>query len=130
MSLSEDEGLLNSDSEGMTEEKSLQKDNSITAIISDESEISSNDNAEHEENQSMTKGAKAFSDKDNSWIRLKKDTKDGEEEEEESEMEEEEKVWVSERGVMSRTTLNWRQRRKKRIACLLRRRPRRIWRRI
>lgn len=36
MSLSEDEGLLNSDSEGMTEEKSLQKDNSITAIISDE----------------------------------------------------------------------------------------------
>ena len=117
MSLSEDECLLNSDSDGMSEENNAQKDYSVTAIISDDSEISGNDNAEKEENQTMTKKAKAFSDKDNAWIRLKQSGKDEEDEEEESEMEEEEKVWLYGSAFTSRTISNWKQRRRKRIVC-------------
>ncbi len=82
MTFSEDEDLLNSDEGSEKEEKSLEKENSITAIISDgssESEMS----VEEEEDDEIAQGnARAFSDKDNQWIKLKKNMDDSEEEEE------------------------------------------------
>ena len=82
MTFSEDEDLLNSDEGSEKEEKSLEKENSVTAIISDgssESEMS----VEEEEDEEIAQGnARAFSDKDNQWIKLKKNMDDSEEGEE------------------------------------------------
>lgn len=82
MTYSEDESLLNSDNDGDKVSLSPILDTSATVIISDESEEETNqkDNAPN---------PKAFSDKDNKWIKLKEDegSNDMEEEEESEESE-------------------------------------------
>ena len=82
MTYSEDESLLNSDNDGDKVSLSPILDTSATVIISDESEeeIDQKDNAPN---------PKAFSDKDNKWIKLKEDegSNDMEEEEESEESE-------------------------------------------
>lgn len=85
MTYSEDESLLNSDNDGDKVSLSPILDTSATVIISDESEeeIDQKDNAPN---------PKAFSDKDNKWIKLKEDEGSNDMEEEE-ESEESELVW-------------------------------------
>ena len=85
MTYSEDESLLNSDSDGDRVALTPILDTSATVIISDESE-------EETDNKNNTANPKAFSDKDNKWIKLKEDRKSSDMEEEE-ESEESELVW-------------------------------------
>lgn len=95
MSHHEDEDLLNSDSDKDMQFRSFFDDNSVTAIISDGSDEEENVENENEENDKPSQKPKAFSDKDNKWLKLKKSDEDMEEEEDENEESEEEEEKVS-----------------------------------
>lgn len=105
MSLSDDEALLNSDEMMENEEVEDFRDNSVTAIISDDSEEMEEEDEEDEEEDVPQGNAKAFSDKDNKWLKLKKNAleSDEDEEEEEEEEDEEEMVQLLCLGFMDRT---------------------------
>lgn len=82
MTFSEDEDLLNSNEGIENEEKSLGTENSVTAIVSDDSSESDMSTEEKEDDEISQENVKAFSDKDNQWIKLKKNVGDDEEMEE------------------------------------------------
>lgn len=130
MTLSEDEGLLNSDNEDVIQEKSPHSDNSVTAIVSDDSSSSEKQDSDNAEDESTSKKAKAFSDKDNSWLRLKKDGDNSEGSDMEEEESVEEKVWSGLVSLTRRMTLKWKRRRTRRIGRWWKRKQRRIWMRI
>lgn len=83
MTFSEDEDLLNSNEGIENEEKSLGTENSVTAIVSDDSSESDMSTEEKEDDEISQENVKAFSDMDNQWIKLKKNVGDDEEMEEE-----------------------------------------------
>ena len=94
MPYSEDEDLLNSDSDEEKQMKSPFSDNSVTAIFSSDGSENEGEEDESEGEEMENQKVKAFSDKDNKWLKLKKNDDDEmEEEEEEDEDEEEEKVF-------------------------------------
>lgn len=82
MTFSEDEDLLNSNEGIENEEKSLGTENSVTAIVSDDSSESDMSTEEKEDDEISQENVKAFSDKDNQWIKLKKNVGDDEKMEE------------------------------------------------
>ena len=94
MSFSEDEALLNSDDLPEYEGNSTMNENSVTAIISDDSDEMDVEDEVGEDEEATQENVKAFSDKDNKWLKLKKNALDSDEEEEKEEEEEEEEEMV------------------------------------
>ena len=93
MSYNEDEDLLNSDLEEGNPELSPFSENSVTAIISDSSSDENEEKEEVDEETPSSRKPKAFTDKDNEWIKLKNSNEEEEEDDGmEEESEEEEKV--------------------------------------
>lgn len=79
---SEDEDLLNSDVEEQNESTEPYRDNSVTVIVSDETD-------DEKEKEDVPSKPKSFSDKDNKWIKLKEEGDSDHMEEEEMSDEEE-----------------------------------------
>ena len=88
MTISEDESLLNSSSDEENIVKSPFSDNSVTAIISDESSENEVENEEEDEEEKISQKPRAFTDKENKGIKLKGDDNDMEEEDDMEEDEE------------------------------------------
>lgn len=92
MTYSEDEDLLNSNEGSENSVATPIGDNSVTAIVSEESDSPEMEEEDDESAVPPSENAKAFSDKDNKWLKLKKNALESDEEEESEEESEEEKV--------------------------------------
>lgn len=92
MTYSEDEDLLNSNEGSENLVATPIGDNSVTAIVSEESDSPEMEEEDNESAVPSNENAKAFSDKDNKWLKLKKNALESDEEEENEEESEEEKV--------------------------------------
>ena len=132
MSLSEDEALLNSDDLPEYEGNAMANENSVTAIISEDSEEMEVESEEEEDEKVPQGNAKAFSDKDNKWLKLKKSALDSDDDEEEDEEEEEEEEMVSIGGLymICRTNSRGKLKRRRKKRDWSSKKPRKTFRRI